>query len=77
MSDMNQTPSNETVTQKIIRRYNATRAGVTSLMAALQALDSALVDLGQTLQEFQNEYEMLKMENSRLTEEKKQQVKKT
>jgi hypothetical protein len=76
MSDKNQTPSNETVTQKIIRRYNATRAGVTSLMAALQALDSALVDLGQTLQDFQTEYEMLKMENSRLTEEKKQ-VKKT
>jgi hypothetical protein len=76
MSDKNQTPSNETVTQKIIRRYNATRAGVTSLMAALQALDSALVDLGQTLQDFQTEYEMLKMENNRLTEEKKQ-VKKT
>jgi chromosome segregation ATPase len=76
MSDKNQTPSNETVTQKIIRRYNATRASVTSLMAALQALDSALVDLGQTLQDFQTEYEMLKMENNRLTEEKKQ-VKKT
>jgi hypothetical protein len=75
MSDKNQTPSNETVTQKIIRRYNATRASVTSLMAALQALDSALVDLGQTLQDFQTEYEMLKMENNRLTEEK--QVKKT
>jgi len=65
----------ETITQKIIRRYNATRAAVQSLIASLQALDSALVDLGQTLQEFQNDYEMLKMENSRLTEEKKQQVK--
>jgi uncharacterized protein YoxC len=65
----------ETITQKIIRRYNATRTAVQSLIASLQALDSALVDLGQTLQEFQNDYEMLKMENSRLTEEKKQQVK--